>query len=315
MFTRIALLLIAIVAVPYYWLLMDPGPTSVPPRTIDIARLRSLAESQQGPRPIAIQFAPVATDTEPGTLLVAGGGLKAEEIGVFVWRLVTPGGDTVINSGLTKEQAMATGFAKYHPRVQQVADSWVRAAKRILFTSEDTDHIGGLIALLPRDGAIAGKLIGNPVQIDAVRALAPMLMKSLATAPAALNDPAGYAAVAPGIAVVRTPGYLDGSQMIYVRLQNGREYLYAGDSAPMRRNVEWLRPRSRYAARWIGREDRAATMGWIKGLAQLKQREPRLTVIYGHDYGWLKDPDLGPHFAAVPALSPAAAAREAAERD
>ena len=89
--------------------------------------------------------------------------------------------------------------------------------------------------------------------------------------------------------------------MIYVRLQDGREYLFTGDTAPMRRNVDWQRPRSRYAAEWLGSEDREATLGWIKGLSRLKHREPGLTLIYGHDYGWLADPATGPRFASAPA--------------
>lgn len=301
MFTRIALLLILIVAVPYYWLLMDPGPTSVAPRDIDIARLRALASGQAGARPVAIDYAAVATDTEPGTLLVAGGGLRSEETGVFVWRLITPGGDTIINSGLTKEQAMASGYDHYHPEIQATVNQWLRAARRIILTSEEIDHVGGLIALLPADRDLAGKLIGNARQIDAVRAIAPILMGSLGSAPAALADPAGYAAIAPGVAVVRTPGHLDGTQMIYVRLQNGREYLFAADSAPMRRNVDWQRPRSRYAADWLGSEDRSATLSWIKGLARLREREPGLMMVYAHDYGWLTDPSKGPRFAPAPA--------------
>ncbi|MBX9884969.1 MAG: hypothetical protein K2X68_08350 [Novosphingobium sp.] len=301
MFTRIALLLIAIIAVPYYWLLMDPGPTSVAPRDIDIARLRALASSQTGNRPVAIEYAAVATQSVPGTLLVVGGGLKSEETGIFVWRLITPGGDTIINSGLTKDQAMASGYDQYHPEIQATVDDWLRTARRIIVTSEEIDHVGGLVALLPADREIAGKLIGNSRQIDAVRALAPVLMRSLGAPPAALADPAGYAAIAPGIAAVRTPGHLEGTQMIYARLQDGREYLFAADSAPMRRNVELQRPRSRYAAEWLGKEDRSATLGWIKGLARLKDREPGLTLVYAHDYGWLKDQAAGPRFAPAPA--------------
>lgn len=310
MFTRIALLLIAIIAVPYYWLLMDPGSTAAPPRDIDIARLRTLADSQQGPRPTAIEYAAVATDDQPGTLLVAGGGLKTDQTGVFVWRLITPGGDTVINAGLTRDQALATGYAHYHPELQETAKTWQGAARRIVFASEDIDHIGGLVALVATDRSITGKLVGNPQQIHALQALAPLLMKSLGTAPAPPADAAGYAAIAPGIAVVRTPGYSEGSQMVYVRLQDGREYLFTGDAAPMRRNVEWQRPRSRYAAEWLASEDRTATLGWIKGLKRLSDREPGLTLVYGHDYGWLKDPTSGPRFAAAPASPVPAADRK-----
>jgi glyoxylase-like metal-dependent hydrolase (beta-lactamase superfamily II) len=301
MFTRIALLLILIVAVPYYWLLMDPGPTSVAPRDIDLPRLRALATGMAGPRPVAIEYAAVATDSSPGTILVAGGGLRSDDTGVFVWRLLTPGGDTIINSGLTQDQALAMGYTAYHPEIQRTVDDWIRAARRVIFTSEEIDHVGGLIALLPRDREIAGKMTGNTRQLEAIRALAPMLMNSLGPAPAALSDPAGYAAVAPGIAIMRTPGHLAGSQMIYVRLHDGREYLFVGDSAPMQRNVGWQRPRSRYAAEWLGSEDRSATLGWIKGLARIKDREPGLTLVYGHDYGWLRDPSGGPRFAPAPA--------------
>lgn len=297
MFTRVFLLLIAIVAVPYYWLLMDPGQTSVPAKTIDIARLRALADSQTGPRPMAIEYATVATDSDPGTLLVAGGGLRSEETAVLVYRLITPGGDTVINSGLTDDQALASGYHKFLPEIQATADGWLRAARRIIFTSEEFDHIGGLIALMPLDREMAAKVIGNPEQVSALRALAPALTTSLSPPLPSLADPAGYGAIAPGIAAMRSPGHQPGTQMIYVRLQDGREYLFAGDSAPMHRNVEWIRPRSRYAAEWLSNEDRPATMGWIKGLAELKQREPGLTIVYGHDWGWLKDPVAGPRFA------------------
>lgn len=301
MFTRIALSIIVILAVPYYWLLMDAGPTAVPPREIDIARLRTLADSQSGPRPVGIEYAAVATQQQAGTLLVAGGGLRSEEVAAFAWRLITPGGDTIINSGLTEEQALASGYGNYHPEMQATVDGWLQAAQRIAFTSEEIDHVGGFVSMLPVETGIGAKLVANPPQYESIHALAPIAGKLLAPPVAALAGAATYAAIAPGIAAVRTPGHLAGSQMLYVRLQDGREFLFTGDSAPMRRNVEWQRPRSRYAAQWRGHEDRAATLAWIKGLASLHEREPGLKLVYGHDFGWIKDPDGGPRFAPAPA--------------
>lgn len=312
MFTRIALLLIVLVAVPYYWLFMDPGPTAVPPRPIDIAQLRSLAESMNGPRPVAIEYAAVATDTKPGILLVAGGGLRSEETAVLGWRLITPGGDTIINSGLTEDQARAAGYDSYHGAVQATIAGWMRSARLIIFTSEDIDHVGGLVRDMPRSSASAKKVLANAEQSAAIRALAPVFAEKLAPPVPALSGPSQYGALAPGIAALRAPGHLPGTQMIYVRLQDGREYLFAGDCAPMRRNVDWQVPPSRFSAEWQGREDRAASLGWIKGLAQLKASEPNLTIIYGHDLGWLQDPVNGPRFpvaaaSAMVARPPAAA--------
>ncbi len=299
MFSRIAFALIALIAVPYCWLLMDTGPTSAPMLPIDLARLRAEAASIPGPRPVAIEYAAVATQTSPGTVLVAGGGLKTEQTGVFVWRLITPGGDTVIDAGLTRDQAQAGGFSNFHPAVQSAAQEWLIAARRILFTSEDIDHVGGLVAVMPRANAVALHVSGNAAQIKAIRQLDPRLTAALAPPVAALSGPPGFAGLGPGIAAMRTPGHLPGSQMIYVQLQDGREYVFAGGTAPMRRNVTLLRPRSRYAGEWQGSEDRIATMGWIKGLAALKAREPRLTVVFGHDLDWLQDPVNGPGFLSA----------------
>ena len=298
MFNRIALLLILLIAVPYYWLLMDPGPASAPARSIDIARLRAEAARQSGPRPTAIEYAAIATETRPGTLLVAGGGLKTDDTAVIVWRLITPGGDTVINAGLTDAQAAASGFENYHPDLQSRVDDWLSSARRIVFSSEEVDHIGGLVTGTHRSAALAKKIIGNAAQVTAIANLQPPIAKDLAPPVTGLSGPPDYAALAPGVAALRTPGHSPGSQMIYVQLQDGREYLFTGDTAPMRRNVTWQRPRSRYMAEWNGQdEDRAATTGWIKGLAALQVQDPQLKLVPAHDLGWLRDRAKGPGFA------------------
>lgn len=300
MFSRIALLLIFLVAVPYYWLLIDAGPTAAPPLAIDIAQLRAEAGRLKGPRPEALEYATIATETLPGTLLVAGSGLKADETAIIVWHVIAPGGDTVIDAGLTGDQVMAGGFTNYRAAQQATVVGWLRSARQVLFTSEKIEHIGGLVADMPKASDISAKVLANAAQIGAIAQLQPATASMLAPPVAALSGPPGYAAVAPGISAMRSPGHMPGSQMIYVQLQDGREFLLTGDTAPMRRNVVLMRPRSRYAAEWIGSEDRAATTGWLKGLAQLQAREPRLTLLYGQDLGWLQDHETGPHLHQAP---------------
>ncbi|MFM9935595.1 MAG: hypothetical protein ACKVOL_05285 [Novosphingobium sp.] len=300
MFSRIALLLILLVAVPYYWLLIDAGPTSAPPLAVDIAQLRADAARLTGPRPTAVEYAVIATETRPGTMLVAGGGLKAEETAILVWHVIAPGGDTVIDAGLTSDQAVASGFSSYQAAQQATVDGWLQSARHVLFTSEQIEHIGGLVSVIPQVGDVRAKVLGNAAQIDAIGQLQPASAPALPPPVQALSGPPGYAAVAPGISAMRSPGHLPGSQMIYVQLQDGREFLFTGDTAPMRRNVLWQRPQSRYLAEWTGSEDRAATTGWVKGLARLEARERNLTLVYGQDLGWLQDPVIGPHLRAAP---------------
>ncbi len=281
--TKAALVLALLIAVPYYWLLIDTGPRHAPARPIDLGRLRAAAGMLEGPLPTAIEAALPASDAYPGTLLVASGGLKSDAVGAVVYRLVTPGGDTVIDAGLSPDQAMAAGFADYDAAAQQTVDAWLRQARRIVFTGQDIDHIGGLTAS-PSRALLAAHTITNPDQAKRISQLVP----ALAIAQAVKQHSGDYAAIAPGVVMLHTPGHTPGSQMIYVRLASGRELLFAGDTMPMERNLTWLRPRSRYMAEWNGTEDRGAVIGWLKGLADLQQRAPRLIIVPAHDVSWLE---------------------------
>ena len=52
-------------------------------------------------------------------------------------------------------------------------------------------------------------------------------------------------AVAPGVVVIPAPSHTLGSQMVFVKLADGREFLFAGDIATMASSWRELRARSR----------------------------------------------------------------------
>jgi glyoxylase-like metal-dependent hydrolase (beta-lactamase superfamily II) len=292
-----------LVAIPYYWLLIDTGPSDAAPRRIDLGRLRAEAGKLAGPLPTAIEAALPASDTYPGTLLVASGGLKTDRVGAVVYRLVTPDGDTVIDAGLNPDQAMAAGFSAHDAAAQRTVDGWLGKARRIVLTGQDIDHIGGLIAS-PSRAILAARTIANPDQAKRISQLVPLM----ANAQALKQHADDYAAIAPGVVMLCTPGHTPGSQMIYVRLASGREWLFAGDTMPMERNLTWLRPRSRYMAQWHGAEDRAAVIGWLKGLAAVQQHAPGLIIVPSHDVSWLNEAEEKLGIAVV--RSQAAAAQQ-----
>ena len=86
---------------------------------------------------------------------------------------------------------------------------------------------------------------------------------------------------APGVVVIPTPQFQPGSRMVYARLANGREFLFVGKLAPIRRN--WLGPRlpARFVTNLGHRDDRQAMLSWLLTIRALKQGAPALEVISG----------------------------------
>lgn len=97
-------------------------------------------------------------------------------------------------------------------------------------------------------------------------------------------------ALAPGVVAIPAPSHSARTRMIYVRLANGAEYLFAGDVAPMALSWQEQRGRARLVSDWLVPEDRHAVFAWLRTIRRLKQEAPDLHVIPGYDYEWLVDP-------------------------
>ena len=294
LFSRLFIAVILIVAVPYYWLLLDAGPRGSRVTPIDIPAIRRLAASVPGQRPISVEYAPLAVRQMAGTILVAGGGLRVQTVAKIAFRLVTPGGDTVIDTGPTEAQAADVGFKHFNFEARRLADTWTQGARQVVFTHEHPDFVGSLIAS-EAFTPLAAKTILTRRQAEIMDRMRPGVIDEVGQ----IVPSDRLLAVAPGIVLVPAPGHSPGSQLIYVQLSDGREYLFAGDTATMERNVTWLRPRSRLASSWQGGEDREAVIGLLKGLADATARYPELRVVYGGDLAWLQNARQGPGFSSA----------------
>jgi glyoxylase-like metal-dependent hydrolase (beta-lactamase superfamily II) len=280
--SKFMIVLLAVLALAYYWLLVNTGPANVPARKIDITAIRAAAEAIPGKKPTAITFAPMALRHIPGATLAAGTGLRQITSGVIAWRLETPDGGIVIDPGLSQEDARSIGFKHYDPKALQVVQRWMDEAQMILFTHAHIDHVGAFLDH-PRFEAIVSKAVVSQGMISNINGLwrenARLIDKPRALRP--------IEAVAPGVVLIQTPGHTPASEMIYVRLQSGREYLFAGDTASLAVNAEVPTPRSRLVADWLAPEDRTAVLGWLKGLKAVKKRNKDLIIVPSHDADWL----------------------------
>ena len=280
---KLLIALLLLIGIPFYWLLVDNRPGNAKPAVIDIAQARRLAAALPGAPPETVSVQQVGWRRVPGAVFVAGGGLKRNLISIYALKLDGPWGGIVIDSGMGPAEAAQMGLERYSPKDQAKVDAALRAARLIVFTHEHPDHIAGLLhlpdfdavvqkALIPAEQAPDGRKAGElPWPPHARRAIPPFAYT-------------GMTAIAPGVVLIRTPGHTPGSQMIFARLANGREYLFTGDTATMARSWEQLRARSRLVGDFIVGEDRAAVFGWLKAIRAAKVAEPKLVVVPGHDY-------------------------------
>ena len=265
-------------------MLVNAGPADAPEKSIDLVQIRKQADAIPGKKPTALEYTTVATRQVPGAALAAGTGLRNVQSGVIVWHIVTPKGGIVIDSGLSQNDAAEMGFENYDEPAASLAAKWMEGARLILFTHEHVDHVGGFLDY-PKFEVIAAKAIVSPALARGMTSL--WRANAGRLPPPRTLDP--IEAVAPGVVLIQTPGHTPGSQMIYVRMQNGREYLFAGDTGSLATNIIATVPRGRLLTDWLVQEDRTATIGWLKGLGALRRQNTSLVIIPSHDPQFLEN--------------------------
>ena len=85
--------------------------------------------------------------------------------------------------------------------------------------------------------------------------------------------------LAPGMALIKAAGHTPGSQMVYIALESGREYLLIGDATWHMDGVRLMKGK---AAPWVT-EDQGAVLDQLKWLNGLSRTAPNLFVVASHD--------------------------------
>lgn len=282
------LIMILLVGVPFYWLMIDNRPGDVAPKSISIAQLRQLAASMPGQPPVAVEYEMSTLRLLPRGLFAAGYGIKRHPIFVTAFRLPVPGAKAImIDSGIHAEDADAMGMNIRYPGAQARIDRALQSAGMILFTHEHPDHMGAALRL---GGPIMQSARFNAAQLPANPLAGTLRWPSGFTARAAITGAAPQA-VAPGVVVIPAASHTPGSQMIFVRLVDGKEFLFAGDIATL--DVSWQeqRARSRLVGDYLAKENRSEVFAWLRTVAKLKAEAPDLNIVPGHDIPGPKDGD------------------------
>ncbi|MFM7676425.1 MAG: MBL fold metallo-hydrolase [Synechococcus sp.] len=171
----------------------------------------------------------------------------------------------------------------YWPERNASLQQALKQARLILITHEHGDHVAGVI----RSGSrrtLAAKTMLTREQVQTLTDH-PQMPEIGLTAEMARDflviDYESLLPVAPGIVLIKAPGHTPGHQMIYVKLDSGREFLFIGDVAWTLENVTQQKTRPARTMERVHEYAPALRMQlqWIQEVMEQDQ----LIVIPSHD--------------------------------
>lgn len=245
--------LIAIISVPYYWyLIADPASAGAAPKAVTIGQLRQLADALPGQRPVQVRSEILGSARIMRNRLIAGWGLRPAPLAVRSFQLVMPGNQSiVIGAGVSAATAEKFDMRDYRAAPQNRVEAAMRQAAHTVM------------------------LNGGPLQ----RGDLPASPRNTAPAKA---DAAPYP-LAPGVVVIPVPGIEPAAKLVYVRLANGREFLFAGAAAKVHESLTTLVPPARISQRADLPNSGTETKSWLMTINALRHAAPDMAVVSAHE--------------------------------
>ena len=278
-------LLTALIGVAIWWLFYDNGSTAQS-FSLDLAAIRAESARLDGPGPVRIEVETVSHQRVPEIAMVAGASWTRVDLVRTSYRLVWASGVSGIID-TTYDRETAKNVDAYDEDAFNRLTQAMRTARFILVTHEHSDHIGGLKSLAG-DPTIAARALVTPEQLDSPAGATPPWPPSARQHLTVIRY-SGDRAIAPGVVLIKAPGHTPGSQMVYVRLADGSEYIFMGDTASMADNIATGHIRSHLVTDWMSHDDRAAVLAQVTALRNLHVRNPAVILVPGHDGEALSD--------------------------
>jgi glyoxylase-like metal-dependent hydrolase (beta-lactamase superfamily II) len=263
---------------------------------LDMGRVRQMAVEGGQPLPLSLNTMIIAEGGYPSALVVAGSGFQTQRMVFPVFQVVYPDSTVIVDTAhsLAVHQANFPGQPFYQDKAAQLQEA-MRKSRLILVTHEHFDHLGGLGAS-PYLAELRDKVRLTREQIATTKPDTGLTAEMLASFKPL--DFEQYVQVAPGMVMIKAAGHTPGSVMVYIKLQNGAEFLLVGDVVWNMKSVEQLTGRSWMASLALG-EDRQVH-GWqIRTLYNLYKSDP-VKMIVSHDgeqiEGYIKQGLIGATF-------------------
>jgi glyoxylase-like metal-dependent hydrolase (beta-lactamase superfamily II) len=288
---RIGLRVLAVVAIgAVVAIVILLGSPAIPDHSdyqLDIATLRQMADTPTGARPIGVNAAIVGEGMPPAAFFLGGVRFDRHHAVFPSYQVLYPDGMVIIDAppgGDFYSRSMAGTLHEDQFRAEQRA---LTIARTIVITHEHADHLGG-IAQSPQLADFAGRVVMTREQLESRRWLRVSRFPDNISATMRPLDYDHYYALAPGIVLVKAPGHTVGSQLVYVHLAGGAEYLFIGDVAWDMTQVTTPHCRPRLAELFMSENSDQVTAE-LRTLHDFAQANSSVHLVVSHDAAQLAD--------------------------
>ena len=259
-----------------------------PPATgwsADIGEIRRVATLIPGRRPLRINVLKFAESRRTKNFTVKGEPATPSVQARTVFQVVYPDGYVMVDAGMDEPMHKQIGRGAegepYFAEQAQAVNKALRGARAIVFTHEHGDHVTGVIRT-PYLAELAPKTILTRTQVNTLENRPQFPDLKITEEQAGryhIIDYDRYMAFAPGWTLIKAAGHTPGSQMMFLTVDSGREYLLIGDTAW---HMDGVRKVTGKDAPWIV-EDTGAVTDQLKWLNGLSMSEKNLVIVASHD--------------------------------
>jgi len=249
-----------------------------------LPNIRAAAALIPGRRPLRLNILKFAESRRTKNFSIKGAPADPSVQARTAFQVMYADGHIMVDAGMDQQVHRFFGRGVEEPYNSEAAGQVERAlttARLIVVTHEHGDHVAGVIRT-PRARDLAPRTILTRSQVQTLLTTPQMPEIKLTEEMAArylVVDYDRYFPLAAGIVLIKAPGHTPGSQMVYIALESGREYLLIGDAAWHMDGVRLLKGKD---APWIT-EDQPAVTSQLKWLNELSRSEPRLVIVASHD--------------------------------